>query len=63
MFFSPQNSRFLETLFFGFLIIIGFFLAALALRLFQLTVVKGEYYRNLSDNNRIKEFFRGNDAY
>ncbi len=38
---------------FVFLIIIGFIV--LSLRLFQLTVVKGEYYRMLSDDNRIRE--------
>lgn len=54
--FSSQNNRLDEILFFAFLIIVGFFCTALALRLFQLTIVKGQYYRNLSENNRIKEF-------
>lgn len=54
--FSFQNTRLDEIFFFAFLIIVGFFCTALALRLFQLTIVKGEYYRNLSENNRIKDF-------
>lgn len=54
--FTNPSNRFLEIAFFSFLIFIGFFLAILILKLFQLTVVKGEYYRSLSENNRIKEF-------
>lgn len=38
---------FLFFVFFGFLV--------LAIRLFQLTIVRGDYYRRLSDNNRIRE--------
>ncbi|KKQ23960.1 MAG: Penicillin-binding protein 2 [Candidatus Roizmanbacteria bacterium GW2011_GWC1_37_12] len=51
-----MNKQSLEIYFFAFLIFIGFSAAALILRLFQLTIVKGQYYRNLSENNRIKEF-------
>jgi len=54
--FFSQNTRLDEIFFFAFLITIGFFCAVLSLRLFQLTIVKGEYYRNLSENNRIKNF-------
>lgn len=38
-----------------FFIVIGAFFLTLFLRLFQLTVVKGDYYRRLSENNRIRE--------
>lgn len=54
--FSGPSERFSEIAFFGFLIFVGFFLAILILRLFQLTIVKGQYYRTLSENNRVKEF-------
>lgn len=54
--FSNRSDKFLEIAFFSFLILIGFFITVLILKLFQLTIVKGEYYRNLSENNRIKEF-------
>ena len=53
-FYQEKNnlsSRFL----FGYLLLIGLFIIVLMLRLFQLTVVKGNYYRQLSENNRIKE--------
>ncbi len=53
--FSNNNDRFGEIAFFGFLIAVGFFVTLLFLRLFQLTIVKGEYYRTLSENNRIRE--------
>ena len=54
--FSNENSRFTEISFFAFLIFVGFFIGALVLKLFQLTIVKGQYYLNLSENNRIREF-------
>jgi len=54
--FSDRSERFSEIVFFGLLIFAGFFLAILILRLFQLTIAKGQYYRTLSENNRIKEF-------
>lgn len=44
-----------ELLFFVYFFSIAAFFVVLALRLFQLTVVKGEYFRNLSENNRIRE--------
>src|SRR6266498_1839627 len=34
---------------------IGIFFCILITRLFQLTVVKGSYYRSLSEDNRIRE--------
>src|SRR6478609_1446997 len=34
---------------------IGIFFVALLLRLFQLTIVKGDYYKRLSEDNRIRE--------
>ncbi|MBI5127221.1 hypothetical protein HZA76_02075 [Candidatus Roizmanbacteria bacterium] len=54
--FSYENNRLSEISFFAFLILVGFFLAALVLKLFQLTIVKGQYYLNLSEGNRIREF-------
>lgn len=54
--FANSSDRFSEITFFIFLIFIGFFSGVLILKLFQLTIVKGEYYRSLSENNRIKEF-------
>lgn len=54
--FSNPNEKFSEISFFILLIFIGFFIVVLILKLFQLTIVKGSYYRNLSENNRIKEF-------
>lgn len=54
--FSNHSDKFSEITFFGMLIFIGSFLIILILKLFQLTIVKGQYYRSLSENNRIKEF-------
>lgn len=54
--FSNSNEKFSEVYFFALLISIGLFIAVLILKLFQLTIVKGNYYRRLSENNRIKEF-------
>ncbi|MFN4213019.1 MAG: penicillin-binding transpeptidase domain-containing protein [Microgenomates group bacterium] len=42
-------------IFFGYLIFIAVFLAVIFIRLFQLTIVKGDYYRRLSEQNRIRE--------
>ena len=51
-----QRKRISSGLFFsGFIIIILAIFSILILRLFQLTVVKGEYYRRLSEQNRIRE--------
>src|SRR3989338_7126072 len=38
-----------------YLSIVCIFFVVMILRLFQLTVVKGEYYRGLAENNRIRE--------
>lgn len=54
--FSYENNRLPDFFFFAFLIFIGSFIAILSLKLFQLTIVKGQYYRSLSENNRVKEF-------
>ena len=53
-FFSTDN-KLIENAFFVYIALIFFFLIILFLRLFQLTIVKGNYYRNLSEQNRIKE--------
>ncbi len=53
--FSSENSQFMEIVFFGFIAVIFLFTIILFLRLFQLTIVKGRYYRNLSEQNRIRE--------
>ncbi len=53
--FGQNEGRPPEALFFIFLFFIAAFFIVLGLRLFQLTVVKGEYFRNLSDENRIRE--------
>ncbi len=42
-------------LFFSFIFFIALFFAIIFIRLFQLTIVKGEYYRNLSEQNRLRE--------
>lgn len=42
-------------LLYGFTIFVVIFFFALFVRLFQLTIVKGAYYRELSENNRIRE--------
>lgn len=54
--FSNSNGRFEESFFFIFIIFIAIFCLVLVLKLFQLTIVKGQYYRNLSENNRVREF-------
>jgi penicillin-binding protein 2 len=53
--FSQEDGRPPEALFFIFFFTVAAFFFILGLRLFQLTVVKGEYFRNLSDENRIRE--------
>ncbi|GAB4218609.1 MAG: penicillin-binding protein 2 [Candidatus Microgenomates bacterium] len=54
--FSNNNNKTNEFLFFLFLIFIIFFSFIIVIRLFQLTIVKGNYYRQLSEKNRLKEF-------
>lgn len=53
--FSSENNQLSETVFFVYISIIFFLIIILFLRLFQLTIVKGGYYRNLSEQNRIRE--------
>ncbi len=53
-FFRSKSNNTSTLSFFVFIFIIGVFFLILNLRLFQLTVVKGEYYRRLSDENRIR---------
>lgn len=51
---QEKNSR-PQTLFFVFILVIFVIFTILVLRLFQLTIVKGNYYRRLSEQNRIRE--------
>ncbi|MBI5122873.1 hypothetical protein HZA75_03365 [Candidatus Roizmanbacteria bacterium] len=53
--FFSANNQLVENAFFIYIAIIFFFLIVLFLRLFQLTIVKGNFYRNLSEQNRIRE--------
>ncbi len=53
--FDRDNNYTSEIVLFGYFLFVIVFLVVLALRLFQLTIVKGEYYRGLSEQNRIKE--------
>mgnify|MGYP001324396182 CR=1 FL=1 len=53
-FFSTGN-QLMENLFFIYIAIIFLFLIVLFLKLFQLTIVKGNYYRTLSEQNRLRE--------
>lgn len=53
--FFSTNNRLVESVFFIYIAIIFLLLIILFLRLFQLTIVKGSYYRSLSEQNRIRE--------
>jgi penicillin-binding protein 2 len=53
--FSNRTNRLLEISFFIYVFGVSIFLVILLLRLFQLTIVKGQYYRQLSEQNRTKE--------
>ncbi|MEK7597060.1 MAG: penicillin-binding transpeptidase domain-containing protein [Patescibacteria group bacterium] len=53
-FFSPDN-KLIQNVFFTYIVIIFLFLIIIFLRLFQLTIVKGSYYRTLSEQNRLRE--------
>jgi len=44
-----------KILFFGFIFLIFISFLTLFIRLFQLTVIKGDYYKKLAEKNRIKE--------
>lgn len=54
--FNYFEEKINEISFFLFLIVVGFFSFVLIGRLFQLSIVKNSYYKNLAENNRIKEF-------
>lgn len=50
-----SNEKAIDNFFLFFLVIFfGFFWGLIFLKLFQLTIVKGEYYFSLSENNRIR---------
>ena len=53
--FFSSNNQLVENAFFIYIVIIFLFLIVLFLRLFQLTIVKGSYYRALSEQNRLRE--------
>ena len=53
--FFRGNNQLVENIFFIYIAVIFFFLIILFLRLFQLTIVKGNFYRNLSEKNRLRE--------
>jgi penicillin-binding protein 2 len=44
-----------EIYFFGFVLLIVVFFLIFLVRLFQLTIIKGSYYRQLSEKNRLRE--------
>ncbi|MCX7955823.1 MAG: penicillin-binding transpeptidase domain-containing protein [Patescibacteria group bacterium] len=54
--FSSISEKINEIGIFVFFIFVGFFCFFLIIRLFALTIVKGNYYQQLAQNNRIKEF-------
>ncbi len=53
--FFHGNNQLVENAFFIYIALIFLFLIILFLRLFQLTIVKGSYYRTLSEQNRLRE--------
>jgi len=53
--FSRQKENFSLFLLFTYIFLLIIFFSVILLRLFQLTISKGSYYRRLSDNNRIRE--------
>ncbi len=53
--FFSTNNQLVKNAFFIYIAIIFLFLIVLFLRLFQLTIVKGNYYRTLSEQNRLRE--------
>lgn len=53
--FFTSNNQIVENSFFIYIGLIFLFLIILFLRLFQLTIVKGNYYRTLSEQNRLRE--------
>ena len=53
--FFSSNNQLVKNVFFIYIALIFLFLTILFLRLFQLTIVKGNYYRTLSEQNRLRE--------
>lgn len=53
--FISSDNKLVENTFFAYIILIFLFIIVLFLRLFQLTIVKGNYYRTLSEQNRLRE--------
>ncbi len=53
--FISSDNKLVENTFFAYIILIFLFIIVLFLRLFQLTIVKGSYYRTLSEQNRLRE--------
>ncbi len=53
--FFTSNNQIVENAFYIYIAFIFLFLIVLFLRLFQLTIVKGNYYRTLSEQNRLRE--------
>ncbi|VVA44270.1 conserved hypothetical protein [Candidatus Roizmanbacteria bacterium] len=53
--FFSTNNRLVENTFFIYIALIFLLLIVMFLRLFQLTIVKGNYYRTISEQNRLRE--------
>jgi penicillin-binding protein 2 len=53
--FFSTNNQLVENAFFIYIALIFLLLIILFLRFFQLTIVKGNYYRTLSEQNRLRE--------
>lgn len=53
--FSGKKRNYTTVFLYTFIACVGVFFLILTLRLFQLTIVKGSYYRNLSEDNRVRE--------
>jgi len=53
--FFQGNNQMMENSFYFYIVLIFLFLIVMFLRLFQLTIVKGNYYRTLSEQNRLRE--------
>lgn len=53
--FFSSNNQFVKNAFLIYVLLIFLILIILFLRLFQLTIVKGSYYRSLSEQNRLRE--------
>jgi cell division protein FtsI/penicillin-binding protein 2 len=60
--FSQSSQNQIKIIFVLYLIAVFSIFFLLIVRLFQLTVVKGSYYRRLSENNRIRATIVTNDS-